>query len=145
MDSFIEQKLLESLKNHGFEAALNDVAVSGDKIRLGAVIDYLDRSDDLGFIVIGRCRLNLQTCVWEGEQQVRLTEKEVALLHALYDACGEVVDRDVILDCVWGYHKDVETHTLETHIYRLRQKIERDPSEPEILKTAENGYYLSAC
>jgi DNA-binding response OmpR family regulator len=74
---------------------------------------------------------------------VKLTEKEVSLLVLLYEAGGDTVARDVILDAVWQYAESVETHTLETHIYRLRQKIEADPANPEFLCTGEQGYYLS--
>jgi len=71
-----------------------------------------------------------------------LTDKECAILQALGEDPGEVVSRRFLLKSVWGYNEDIETHTLETHIYRLRQKIERDPGKPEILITHEDGYYL---
>ncbi|MCC7305366.1 MAG: response regulator transcription factor [Alphaproteobacteria bacterium] len=74
---------------------------------------------------------------------VRLTEKEGKILVLMAAAKGKLVDRQLLLDSVWGYAKGVETHTLETHIYRLRQKIERDPSEPKILLTEINGYRLA--
>ena len=72
------------------------------------------------------------------EKKIRLTEKEAAILKFLYRASQNVVARDVLLHEVWGYNSGVTTHTLETHVYRLRQKIERDPSNAEILVT-ENG------
>jgi len=75
------------------------------------------------------------------KQVVRLTEKEVSVLRFLYRADG-VVDRDVLLTQVWGYNSAVTTHTLETHIYRLRQKIEAAPSTPTLLITAGGGYRL---
>lgn len=78
-----------------------------------------------------------------GNGEIRLTEKESAILLCLYKAGGGIVSRQAMLDEVWGYAQDVETHTLETHIYRLRQKIEKDPSNPEILKTEEDGYSLA--
>jgi DNA-binding response OmpR family regulator len=73
---------------------------------------------------------------------VRLTEKETAILKYLYRSGHKVVSRGVLLDEVWGYNAGVNTHTLETHIYRLRQKIERDPSHAEILITESGGYRL---
>lgn len=77
-----------------------------------------------------------------GKRRVRLTEKEVAILRHLQAADGEVVGRDVLLGEVWGYNDGVTTHTLETHIYRLRQKIEEDPSDARLLVTEAGGYRL---
>ncbi len=74
--------------------------------------------------------------------KVRLTEKETSILKYLYRAGDKVVARDVLLHEVWGYHAGVTTHTLETHIYRLRQKIEKDPSNSELLVTEMGGYKL---
>ena len=79
----------------------------------------------------------------EKDQKVRLTEKETAILKYLYRVGSKVVGRDVLLGEVWGYNAGVTTHTLETHVYRLRQKIERDPSNAEILVTEPGGYRLN--
>ncbi len=76
-------------------------------------------------------------------RKIHLTDKETAILKYLYRAGEQVVLRDVLLDEVWGYNAGVTTHTLETHVYRLRQKIERDPSNAEILVTAPGGYRLA--
>lgn len=78
----------------------------------------------------------------EREKKIRLTEKETSILKFLYRAGQKVVGRDTLLHEVWGYNAGVTTHTLETHIYRLRQKIERDPSEARILVTEPGGYKL---
>jgi len=78
----------------------------------------------------------------DGEPPVRLTEKEIAILVLLKESAPSKVSRQTMLDKVWAYADGVETHTLETHIYRLRQKIETDPSSPQILLTAEDGYRL---
>ncbi len=75
-------------------------------------------------------------------KKVRLTEKEAAILKYLYRAGDRAVGRDTLLGEVWGYNAAVTTHTLETHIYRLRQKVERDPSKAEILVTEPGGYRL---
>ena len=74
--------------------------------------------------------------------KTRLTEKEASIIKYLYRAERQVVTRDVLLEEVWGYNSGVTTHTLETHVYRLRQKIERDPSNAEILVTESGGYKL---
>jgi DNA-binding response OmpR family regulator len=75
-------------------------------------------------------------------KKVRLTEKETAILKYLYRAGDRTIGREVLLNEVWGYNSGVTTHTLETHVYRLRQKIERDPGKAEILVTEPGGYRL---
>jgi DNA-binding response OmpR family regulator len=74
--------------------------------------------------------------------KIRLTEKETSILKFLFRQGDKVVPRDTLLHEVWGYNAGVTTHTLETHIYRLRQKIEKDPSNSEILVTEPGGYKL---
>lgn len=78
------------------------------------------------------------------ERKIRLTEKETNILKYLYRAQANVVARDVLLHEVWGYNAGVTTHTLETHIYRLRQKIEPDPANARLLVTEAGGYKLVA-
>ncbi len=82
----------------------------------------------------------------EDGRRVRLTEKEAAILDYLHRARSGsgsgVVGREELLGEVWGYSAGVTTHTLETHIYRLRQKIETDPANATILVTEPGGYRL---
>jgi len=80
----------------------------------------------------------------EDDRKIRLTEKETNILKFLYRSSEGVVARDVLLHEVWGYNAGVTTHTLETHIYRLRQKIEPDPSNAQILLTESGGYKLAS-
>jgi DNA-binding response OmpR family regulator len=75
--------------------------------------------------------------------KIRLTEKETNILKYLSRATEGVVPRDTLLHEVWGYNAGVTTHTLETHIYRLRQKIEPDPSNASLLVTENGGYRLT--
>ncbi len=75
-------------------------------------------------------------------QKIRLTEKETAILRYLYRAGQKPVSRETLLQEVWGYNSGVTTHTLETHIYRLRQKVEQDAASPAILVTEAGGYKL---
>ena len=76
--------------------------------------------------------------------RIRLTDKETAILKFLYRAAGKPVARQVLLNEVWGYNAAVTTHTLETHVYRLRQKIEPDPAVSRLLLTEGGGYRLNA-
>ena len=74
--------------------------------------------------------------------KVRLTEKETSILRYLYRAGQRPVSRETLLQEAWGYNSGLTTHTLETHIYRLRQKIEKDAAAPAILVTEAGGYKL---
>ncbi|HJT15072.1 MAG TPA: response regulator transcription factor, partial [Dongiaceae bacterium] len=76
------------------------------------------------------------------KKKIRLTEKEAAILKYLYRAGQKSVSRETLLGEVWGYNAGVTTHTLETHVYRLRQKIEKDLGKPAILVTDQGGYRL---
>ena len=78
----------------------------------------------------------------ENKNQIRLTDMEVAILKNLYRSEKPVVSREKLLLEIWGYNAEADTHTIETHIYRLRQKIEQDPKEPKILITEKDGYRL---
>lgn len=78
----------------------------------------------------------------ETERKTRLTEKETSILKYLLRAKGKAVGRTELLNEVWGYNSNVTTHTLETHVYRLRQKIELNPSDAKLLLTEPGGYRL---
>jgi len=77
----------------------------------------------------------------EAAKKIRLTEKETNILKFLHRS-GDTVPRETLLHEVWGYNPAVTTHTLETHIYRLRQKIETDPARARLLITESGGYRL---
>jgi DNA-binding response OmpR family regulator len=76
-------------------------------------------------------------------KKIRLTEKETNILKYLYRAGEKAVSREELLAEVWGYNAGVTTHTLETHVYRLRQKIEPDPANARLLLTEAGGYKLA--
>lgn len=91
---------------------------------------------------VGRWRFDaVARLLDDGLDKQRLTDKEAAILGALIDAT-DVVTRDDLLNLVWGYGEGIDTHTLETHIYRLRQKIEDDPAQAVLLLTEAGGYRL---
>jgi DNA-binding response OmpR family regulator len=75
-------------------------------------------------------------------RKIRLTEKEAAIIRYLHRAGGNLVRRETLLAEVWGYNAAVSTHTIETHVYRLRRKLERDPRRAEILVSEAGGYRL---
>jgi DNA-binding response OmpR family regulator len=87
-------------------------------------------------------RPSAKLLVDERGKKIRLTEKETAILKYLYRSGSKAVSREELLTEVWGYNAGVTTHTLETHIYRLRQKIEPDPANARLLITEAGGYRL---
>jgi len=84
----------------------------------------------------------LKILVDQAGKKTRLTEKETNILKYLYRAGGKPISREELLTEVWGYNAGVTTHTLETHVYRLRQKIEPDPANARLLMTDSGGYRL---
>lgn len=133
----------------GLESGANDYVTKPFRLgvllaRVRAQLRQFEQSEDAVF-TIGRYTFRPASKLLVDEdrnQKVRLTEKETAILKYLYRIGNKVVGRDVLLGEVWGYNAGVTTHTLETHVYRLRQKIERDPSNAEILVTEPGGYRL---
>lgn len=133
----------------GLDSGANDYIAKPFRLhvllaRLRAQLRQHEQSDDAIF-TIGPYTFRPGTKLLVDEtkrKKVRLTEKETAILKYLYRAGARTIGRDVLLNEVWGYNSGVTTHTLETHVYRLRQKIERDPTHAEILITDAGGYRL---
>ncbi|MDA7429935.1 response regulator transcription factor [Primorskyibacter aestuariivivens] len=134
----------------GLDAGANDYVTKPFKFpvllaRIRAQLRQHEQSEDAVF-ALGPYTFKpaMKTLVTEDERKIRLTEKETNILKYLYRAPEGVVPRDVLLHEVWGYNAGVTTHTLETHIYRLRQKIEPEPSNARLLVTESGGYRLNA-
>ncbi|WP_341990457.1 response regulator transcription factor [Azorhizobium sp. AG788] len=132
----------------GLEAGANDYIVKPFRFavllaRLRAQMRSHEASEDAVF-AIGpySFRPGAKMLLTDRGSKIRLTEKETAILRYLYRAGKSPVARETLLQEVWGYNSGVTTHTLETHIYRLRQKIEPDPSNPTLLATQSGGYKL---
>lgn len=134
----------------GLDAGANDYVTKPFKFpvllaRLRAQLRTHEQSEDAVFQLGPYTFMPAQKLLLtEDEKKVRLTEKETNILKFLYRSAEGVVARDVLLHEVWGYNAGVTTHTLETHIYRLRQKIEPDPSNARLLVTEAGGYRLVA-
>lgn len=122
-------------------------------LRLGALLDRIRRvqslaaqRDKLQPVDFGPYRLIVGECLVRtaaaARPDIRLTDKEVEIIATLAQARPGLVSRAALLAAVWGYADGVETHTMETHIYRLRQKLEEDPYNPQIILTEEGGYRL---
>ena len=132
----------------GLNAGANDYVTKPFRMaillaRVQAHLRQHDQSDDAVF-VIGPYRFQpAAKMLVAGDKKIRLTEKETAILKYLYRVGNKTVARETLLGEVWGYNAGVTTHTLETHVYRLRQKIEPDPQRVQILVTEPGGYRLS--
>jgi DNA-binding response OmpR family regulator len=132
----------------GLDAGANDYVTKPFRFavllaRIRAQLRSHEASEDVVF-ALGPYTFRPSTKLLTSEKgsKVRLTEKETSILRYLYRAGGKVIGRDELLQEVWGYNAEVTTHTLETHIYRLRQKIEKDPSNAVLLVTEAGGYKL---
>lgn len=132
----------------GLDSGANDYVTKPFRLsvlmaRLRAQLRQFELSDDVIF-QIGpySFRPAAKMLVGSGGRRIHLTEKETAILKYLYRVGDRAVGRETLLDEVWGYNAGVTTHTLETHIYRLRQKIEPTAGEPTLLVTEAGGYRL---
>jgi len=133
----------------GLDAGANDYVSKPFRLgvllaRLRAQLRQHEQSEDAVFTIgpytfrpAGKILIHNET-----QDKIRLTEKETAILKYLYRAGDKTISRNTLLGEVWGYNAGVTTHTLETHVYRLRQKIETDPSNAQILVTEAGGYRL---
>jgi len=132
----------------GLEAGANDYVTKPFRFavllaRIRAQLRQHEQSEDATFTVGPYTfKPSQKLMIDQRGSKIRLTEKEASIIRYLYRAGKAVVKRDTLLEEVWGYNSGVTTHTLETHVYRLRQKIERDPSKAEILVTESGGYRL---
>jgi DNA-binding response OmpR family regulator len=132
----------------GLESGANDYVTKPFRFsvllaRIRAALRQHDQSEDVVF-TIGHYSFQPAAKILEATDgaKVRLTDKETSILKYLYRQGPKTITREILLKEVWGYNNRVTTHTLETHIYRLRQKIERDPSNARLLVTEEGGYRL---
>lgn len=132
----------------GLEAGANDYVSKPFSFavllaRVRAQLRSFEQTEDATF-EIGpyEFRPSTKTLRTSEGRRIRLTEKETEILKFLYRAGGKSVARETLLSEVWGYNAAVTTHTLETHIYRLRQKVEPDPANAQLLLTDTGGYRL---
>lgn len=133
----------------GLDAGANDYIAKPFRLnellaRLRAQLRVFDNSEDAVFTIGPYVFRPSAKMLLEQvrNRKIRLTEKEAAILKYLYRAGGRPVPRQILLNEVWGYNSAVTTHTLETHIYRLRQKVEPDPTAARLLLTEGGGYRL---
>ena len=109
---FLEKVIFDTLKSHSSK------------------VIYLD---NVTFYPIKKLLVN------SSNLEIRLTEKETDILLFLYYSVNKVVSKDILLHKVWGYSNGVNTHTLETHLYYLRKKLDND----KLITTEKGGYLLS--
>jgi DNA-binding response OmpR family regulator len=135
--------LIEGEGTSTFESLTRPFRFSALLARLHALNNHHAPGDDSA-VRIGPYTFHPSAKLLQADgRKVRLTEKETNILKFLHASAG-TVPRDILLHEVWGYSPAVATHTLETHIYRLRKKIEQDPARAQILLTEGGGYRLCA-
>jgi DNA-binding response OmpR family regulator len=133
----------------GLESGANDYVTKPFRFtvllaRIRAQLRQYEASEDATF-TIGpyTFRPSSKLLLSSEGKKVRLTEKETSILRYLFRAGQQPVSRETLLQDVWGYNSGLTTHTVETHIYRLRQKIEKDAAAPAILVTEAGRYKLA--
>ena len=139
-----EQDVIRGLESGASDYIAKPVQPAVIVARLRAQLRAYDHSEDAVF-EIGPFKFRPSVRLLEDprrNRKIRLTDKEASILRFLYRAGPKGVSRKVLLNEVWGYSQLVQTHTLETHVYRLRQKIEADPAEPKLLRMQPGGYVL---
>jgi len=113
--------------------------------KISTILAKISNSHEVTYKIGPFIFLPLKKILVLGEKiKVELTEKEVAILKCLISSSGEAVDKDTLLKQVWNYSPNVTTHTLETHIYRLRQKLEIDSSIPRLIISKDGGFTIGA-
>lgn len=113
-------------------------------LRIQSQLRKLEKGEDAAYS-LGRYKFHPPTkSLLEPKENkiIKLTEKETSILEFLFRAPNTFVGRATLLNEVWGYNSGVTTHTLETHVYRLRRKFELSPSDAQILVTESGGYRL---
>ncbi len=135
----------EKLKENNFIKYENKPLVLNDFInKLRSFINLAFNSNDgvLKFNKYCLHPLNKEIVNLRNKETVKLTEKEVAIIQYLYKIKDRIVTKTELLQQVWGYSPEVTTHTIETHIYRLRQKVEHDDISAQLIVTEDGGYIL---
>ncbi len=142
-----EQKVQLSNKEFdefGFVCFIKPFSYQEVLIQLQGIVTRYEIKQQVTFkldeIVIDPSSLTLTN---ESGEAVRMTQKEFELLYILYKARGKTLSREYLLREVWGYKKDIITNTLDTHIHWLRQKIEADSANPQIIVTIDGGYQIT--
>ena len=151
-----ENIVLKHIEDNVFAIRCGDVEISrlSMPVRMGGLLDTImnnlsgetARWRQMEDIDLGIYQLSPRDMCLKSNQDghlITLTEKERDMIMCLYYQEGHSIKKANLLSNVWGYGENIETHTLETHIYRLRQKVERDPSQPVWLVTTEEGYKLN--
>lgn len=136
-DDSVESSVLNQVifKPLSLEGLLNQIQ---------AGINLVDNSE-AGYLNFNRYELRpLQKEIYNERngETIKLTEKEVAIIKFLYKNKDKIVSKNDLLQEVWGYSPDVSTHTIETHIYRLRQKVEHEDTSAQLIVTEDGGYKL---
>jgi DNA-binding response OmpR family regulator len=137
-----EQDVVRGLDSGANDFVLRPFRFGELHARLRAQMRMFEASEDVSFRIGPYLFRPGAKLLQAGNRRIRLTEKEAAVLKYLYRAEGRPVGRDVLLREVWGYNPETDSHTVETHIYRLRRKVEPHPGRISLLVNEGGGYRL---
>ena len=135
----------EKLKENNFIKYENKPLILNDfinKLRSAINLAFNSHEGILRFNKYCLYPLSKEIVNLRNKETIKLTEKEVAIIQYLYKIKDRIVTKTELLQQVWGYSPDVTTHTIETHIYRLRQKVEHDDVDAQLIMTEDGGYIL---
>jgi DNA-binding response OmpR family regulator len=143
-DAATEQDVVRALEGGASDFLMSPFRPAELAARLRAQIRAHANSADI-VIRIGSYRFAPATRMIENTETgetIRLTQKEAEVLKFLHRADGQPVARQTLLRDVWGYRDGADSYTVESHVYRLRRKIEANPSRPRYLVNDAGGYLL---
>jgi DNA-binding response OmpR family regulator len=141
-----ETDIVQGLRNGANDYVCKPCRMAELSARIRAQLRAFDANENATFTVgpyIFRPAVRRLVRQADGSK-IHLTIKEAALLRYLLHANGRAIECQALLNAVWGYSSGIATHTLETHVYRLRQKMEADPCNPQLLPFSLRGYRLVA-
>ena len=136
----ISKKILKNIDN---QVLIDFLPVKLSKLIEKLNIEFLKRNfHSQSDLKIQKYKLdvNSRELIFE-DKKIKLTEKESNIILYISNSTKPVSIRDLQLN-VWGYHSDLETHTVETHVYRLRKKILAVFDDNDFIKSKKNGYQI---
>ena len=137
----IVKKLVKNLNN---QILVTSLPIKLSKLIEMLNIEYLKRNfNSQSELKIQKYNLDINSReLIFNDKKIKLTEKESNIILYISNSTKPVSIEDLQLN-VWGYHSDLETHTVETHVYRLRKKILATFNDNNFINSEKNGYQIN--